>query len=60
VIDHVLIRKDLIKKLQDVKVIPSEECFSQHRLLVKVKWQNKTVTRKKAGGRVKLWRLKDE
>jgi len=40
---------------------PWEECFSQHRLLVTVlKWQNETVTQKKTGGRVKLWRLKDE
>jgi len=44
-----------------VKFIPSEECFSQHRLLVTVlKWQNKTVTQKKTSGRVKLWRLKVE
>jgi len=61
VIDCVLIQRDLIKNLQDVKVIPGEKCFSQHRLLVTVlKWQNETVTRKKTGGRVKLWKLKDE
>jgi len=61
VIDHVLIRKDLMKNLQDIKVNPGEECFSQHRLLIIVlKWQNETVTEKKTGGRVKLWRLNDE
>jgi len=61
VIDHVLIRKDLMKNLQDVKVIPGEECFSQHRLLVTVLiWQNETVIQKKTGGRVKLWRLNDK
>jgi len=53
VIDHVLIQKGLMKNLQDVKVIPGKECFSQHRLLVTVlKWLNETVTREKTGGRV--------
>jgi len=51
----------MMKNLQDVKVIPGEECFSQHRLLVTVlKWQDENVTQKKTGGRVKLWRFKDE
>jgi len=44
-----------------MKNFPGEECFSQHKLLVTVlKWQNETVTRNKTGGRVKLWRLKDQ
>jgi len=44
-----------------MKVIPGEECFSQHRLLVTVlKRQNETVTQKKTDERVKLWRLNGE
>ena len=33
-IDYVVVKKELIKRIRDVKVIPGEECFSQHRLLV--------------------------
>jgi len=36
VIDYVLIQNSLMKNMQDVKVIPGEECVSQHRLLVTV------------------------
>ena len=34
VIVYALVKKELMKRVKDVKVIPGEECFSQHRLLV--------------------------
>ena len=33
-VDYILFRKGLRKHIRDVKVIPGEECLTQHRLLV--------------------------
>ena len=33
-VDYILFRKGLRKYIRDVKVIPGEECLTQHRLLV--------------------------
>ena len=34
VVDHVVVKKEMMKVIGDEKVIPGEECFSQHRLFV--------------------------
>ena len=57
VVDYVLTRKNDMK---DVKVIPGEECVSQHKLVV-MDMRIKRSTKKKAKGtrgRLKTWRLR--
>ena len=57
VVDYVLARKNY---MTDVKVIPGEECVSQH-LLVVMDMRIKRNTKKKAKGtrgRLKTWRLR--
>ena len=54
VVDYVLARK---KDVKDVKVIPGEECVSQHFLVVMDIRINRS-TKKKARGRQKTWRLR--
>ena len=34
VIDYAVVQKEVTKKVRGIKVIPGEECFSQHRLLI--------------------------
>ena len=56
-VDYVLARKNDMK---DVKVIPGEECVSQHKLVV-MDMRIKRSTEKKAKGtrgRLKTWRLR--
>ena len=39
VVDYILMEKGDLKMIKDVKIIPGEECFAQHRLLVMhMKW----------------------
>ena len=62
VVDYILMEKGDLKMITDVKVIPGEECFAQHRLLVMdMKW-NKVVKEESSMLKiqVKLWKLKDE
>ena len=57
VVDYMLARKNDMK---DVKVIPGEECVSQHKLVV-MDMRIKRNTKKKAKGtrgRLKTWRLR--
>ena len=56
VVDYVLARKNDMK---DVKVIPGEECVSQHKLVV-MDMRIKRSTKKAKGmrGRLKTWRLR--
>ena len=57
VVNYVLARKNDMK---DVKVIPGEECVSQHKLVV-MDMRIKRSTKKKAKGtrvRLKTWRLR--
>ena len=50
-----------MKTVKDVKVIPGEECFPQHRLLiVDMNWKQRQIRKTRAPSRVKLWRLKDD
>ena len=59
-IDYVLFRRSLRKCIQDVKVIPGEECMTQHRLLVCIfKMKALPQTKRKFKPRLKLWKLKD-
>ena len=60
VVDYVLTRKNDMKNVKDVKVIPGEECVSQHKLVV-MNMRIKRSTKKKARGtrgRLKTWRLR--
>ena len=61
VIDYVVVQKEVMKKVKDIKVIPGEECFSQHRLLIMdLMMEHRAIRKSKNPGRVKLWRLIDE
>ena len=61
VIDYAVVQKEVMKKVKDIKVIPGEECFSQHRLLImNLMMEHRAVRKLKNPGKVKLWRLKDE
>ena len=61
VIDYAVVQKEVMKKVKDIKVIPGEECFSQHRLLItNLMMEHRAVKKLKNPGKVKLWRLKDE
>ena len=56
VVDYVLARKNNMK---DVKVIPGEECVSQHKLVVmNMRIKRSTKTAKGTRGRLKTWRLR--
>ena len=59
VVDYVLARKNSMKDVKDVKVIPGEECVSQHKLIV-MDMRIKRSTKKKAKGmRGRLKRLRE-
>ena len=61
VIDYAVVQKEVMKKVKDIKVIPGEECFSQHRLLIMdLMIKHRAVRKLKNPEKVKLWRLKDE
>jgi len=61
VVDYILAERHALKRVRDVKVIPGEECFSQHRLLVMdVSWRQSVSTKAPPCRRVKLWRLREE
>ena len=50
-----------MKKVKDIKVIPAEECFSQHRLLIMdLMMEHRAVRKLKNPAKLKLWVLKDE
>ena len=60
VVDYVLARKKDMKDVKDVKVIPGEECVSQHKLVV-MDMRIKRSTKMKAKGtrgKLKTWRLR--
>ena len=57
VLDYTLFKKEISHQIKDIKVIPGDECFVQHRLLV-VDWslkEKKQLTEAKISKRVKLW-----
>jgi hypothetical protein len=60
-IDYVLVRKDERRFVQDVKVIRSEECIPQHKLLVCLLKMRRPVRRKEPSfvSKCKVWRLKE-
>ena len=61
VIDYAVVQKEVMKKVKDITVIPGEECFSQHRLLiVDLMMEHRAVRKLKNPGKVKLWGLKNE
>ena len=61
VIDYAVVQKEVMKKVEDIKVIPGEEYFSQHRLLImELMMEHRAVRKLKNPGKVKLWISKDE
>ena len=59
-IDFILFRRSLRKLIQDVKVIPGEECFPQHRLLVlDFKMSVPPTPKRKFVPRLRTWKLSD-
>ena len=60
-IDYVLVKKKALSAVKDVKVVPGEECFLQHRLLVvDLAWKQTKTWKGKIKERVKLWRLRED
>ena len=62
VIDYVLTRRSNKKSVQDVKVIPGEECLTQHRLLIACLRIDGGRTKPKpieSSKRLRVWRLRD-
>ena len=61
VVDYAVVKNEVMKKVKDIKVIPGEECFSEHRLLIMdLMMEHRAVRKLKNPGKEKLWRLKDE
>ena len=61
-IDYILARKNERMMIRDCKVIPGEECLTQHRLVcsdIKITGMKKKV-RKSIEKRIKEWKLQDE
>ena len=59
-VDYVLVRANERKVVRDVKVIGSEACLPQHKLLVCVlAYQDGVIVRKEFVSRCRTWRLKD-
>jgi hypothetical protein len=61
VVDYVLVRRNELCAVKDVKVIPSEECFPQHKLLVCVMKLRSCVKEKKKTfvSKRRVWKLKE-
>ena len=61
VVDYILVRKGERAMVRDAKVIPREECLSQHKLLVGlVEFRKHPRKRKeKFVGKCRVWKLKD-
>jgi len=58
-IDYVLVQKTVLKNVKDIKTIPGEECFTQHRLLtMDFLLEIDTIKKVKKSERIKLWKLK--
>ena len=59
-VDYILFRKGLRKYIRDVKVIPGEECLTQHRLLVCIfKIAAVPRVKRKFTPRLRTWKLRD-
>ena len=54
---YVLVKRNRLKKIRDVKIILGEECFTQHRPLVMGVKLAQVVYSKR---QIKLWRMKDK
>ena len=59
-VDYILFPRRLRKLIRDVKVIPGEECLTQHRLLVcDLKIAALPKAKRKFAPRLRLWKLRD-
>ena len=58
-VDYIMVRQEDKAKVRNIKVISSEECVPQHKLLVMDMWFKATKSRK-FKPRVRVWKLKEE
>ena len=60
-VDYVLVRREKLSMVKDMKVIPSEDCLLQHRLVVCVLKLKACVSKRKrvCVNRRKIWKLKE-
>ena len=60
-VDYIMVRQEDKAKIRNVKVITSEECVPNHKLLVMDMWFEATKRRRrKFEPRVHVWKLKEE
>ena len=60
-VDYIMVRQENKAKVRNVKVISSEECVPNHKLLVMDMWFKATKSwRRKFEPRVHVWKLKKE
>jgi len=60
-VDYIIVRQEDKAKVQNVKVIPNEECVPKHKLLVMdMQFSTRKRRRKKFEPRVRGWKLKEE
>ena len=60
-IDYIMTKKSDAKRVMDVKIIQSEECITQHKLLIAdMKISNAKAKKKKFTPKRKVWKLKEE
>jgi len=60
-VDYIMVRQEDKAKIQNVKVITTEECVPKHKLLVMDMWFKATKRRRrKFEPRVRVWKLKEE
>ena len=59
-IDYILVKKSFLKQVRDVKVIPNEECVTQHKLLVAdININSVSPKPRIVPPRRKIWKLRD-
>ena len=60
-VDYVLVKKEMIKRVRDMKATLGKGCFSLLRHLVMgLAWENQPIIKKKEQGKIKLWKLKTD
>ena len=60
-VDYIMVRQEDKAKIRNVKVITSEECVPEHKLLVMdMRFKATKRRRRKFEPRVRVWKLKEE
>jgi len=58
-VDYIIVRQEEKAKVQNVKVIPNEECVPKHKSLVMdMQYSTRKRRRKKFEPRVRVWKLR--